>query len=160
MDVLLLFIAAIVLIYIELFVPGGIFGVMGICAFAASIILAFVRYDEMGFVIALGEIAAAVILLMVGLKRFPRSYVGKRIILGRSLDKKLGYIGTDSFEELLGREGVSLTSLRPSGVALVDKRRLDVVSDGGFIEKGKRLKVVRVEGNRVVVREMARGVRP
>ncbi|GAB4332774.1 MAG: NfeD family protein [Candidatus Abyssubacteria bacterium] len=155
MDVLLLFIAAIVLVYIELFVPGGIFGAMGLLAFVASIVLAFVRYDEMGFVIAFGEIAAAVVLLLIGLKRFPRSYAGRRIILGRSLDKKLGYSGTDSFDDLLGQEGVSVTALRPSGVALVNKRRVDVVSDGAFIEKGKKLKVVQVEGNRIVVREMA-----
>jgi membrane-bound serine protease (ClpP class) len=53
---------------------------------------------------------------------------------------------------LVGRAGVAETALRPTGKALVDGRRLDVVSEGDFIERGSPLEVVEVAGARIVVK--------
>ncbi|RJP15324.1 MAG: hypothetical protein C4520_20285 [Candidatus Abyssobacteria bacterium SURF_5] len=153
MVVLLLFIAAIVLIYLELFLPGLIFGILGLLAFGASVFFAFYYYEAMGFWIVIGELCVAAVLLLLALRRFPHSYLGRMLILNRNLDKKSGYSGTDSLERYLGKEGVSLTHLRPAGIAQVGSIRLDVVTDGSFIEKDRKVKVVQVEGNRVVVRE-------
>jgi len=152
--VLLLFLIAVVFIYIELFLPGGVFGVLGAVAFIASIALAFQKYEAMGFWIAIAELVAATILIIIGVKRFPQSRAGKLLILGRSLDKKLGFSGTESLEKYVGKKGVSMTHLRPAGIAKIGSTRLDVVTEGDFIDKGKTLKVVEVEGNRVVVREL------
>jgi membrane-bound serine protease (ClpP class) len=154
MLVLLLFIIAVVFIYVELFLPGGVFGAFGLVAFIASISLAFKFYGVTGFWIAVAEIVAAVVIVMIGLKRFPQSRAGKVLILGRSLEKKLGFSGTDDFGKYIGKQGVSLTELRPAGIARIDKMRLDVVTEGTFIDKGKILQVVEVEGNRIVVREI------
>ncbi|UCD58848.1 MAG: hypothetical protein JSV16_07000 [Candidatus Hydrogenedentota bacterium] len=153
MLVLLLFVIMVIFICIELFLPGGVFGILGIIAFIGSIVLAFRQYHEMGFWIVAGELVAASVLIIMGIKYFPHSYAGKLLILGRSLDKKLGYSGTEPLERYVGQEGTSLTHLRPAGIAKIGARRLDVVSEGTFIDKGKSLKVVAVEGNRVVVRE-------
>ena len=154
MLVLLLFIVAVAFIFIELFLPGGIFGIMGALAFIGSIVLAFRQYPEMAYWIATGELLVAAVLIMIGIKRFPESRAGKLLILGRSLDKKLGYSGTESLDKYVGKEGTSMTHLRPAGIAKIDSRRLDVVTEGSFIDKKKNVKVVAVEGNRMVVREM------
>jgi membrane-bound serine protease (ClpP class) len=130
MLVLLLFIVAVIFVYIELFL-----------------------HPEMAFWIVAGELVAATVLILIGIKTFPRSHAGRLLILRRSLDKKFGYSGTEPLDEYVGKEGESLTHLRPAGIAKIGARRLDVVSEGTFIDKGKRLKVVAVEGNRVVVRE-------
>jgi membrane-bound serine protease (ClpP class) len=53
---------------------------------------------------------------------------------------------------LLGRSGTTLTPLRPAGIADVDGQRIDVVSDGEFIDSGVPITVSRVDGNRIVVR--------
>jgi membrane-bound serine protease (ClpP class) len=151
--VLILYIVAVVFVYVELFLPGGVFGVLGAVAFVASIFFAFRDYQQMGFWIASVEIVVATILIMIGIKRFPQSHAGKLLILGRNLDKKLGYSGTESFEAFMGRQGETMTSLRPAGIAKIGSRRLDVVTEGAFIDKGKKIRVVAVEGNRVVVRE-------
>jgi len=156
--VLLLFIVAVAFVFIELFLPGGVFGVLGLLAFAASIVLGFHQYREMGFLIAGAELAIATALIMIGLKRFPQSFAGKLLILGRRLDKKSGFSGTDALERYIGQEGVSLTHLRPAGIADIGSKRLDVVTEGMFIDKGKRLKVISVEGNRMVVREIETAV--
>ena len=52
----------------------------------------------------------------------------------------------------MGREGVSLTPLRPSGNGDFDGEKLDVVSDGAFIPQGARIRIVRVEGLRILVK--------
>ena len=155
MLVLLLFIVAVVFIYIELFLPGGVFGLAGAIAFIASIGLAFDRYGvTSGFTIAAAELVAATILILIGLRRFPESRAGKLLILRRSLDKKDGYSGTKNAEEYVGAEGKTVTHLRPAGIARIDSERMDVVTEGDFIGKGKKVKVVAVEGNRIVVREI------
>lgn len=154
MLVLALFLIAVIFVYIELFLPGGVFGVLGAIAFISSIALGFYYYHETGFMIAVAELVVATVLIIIGIKRFPQSQAGRLLILGRNLDKKDGFGGTESFEEFVDKEGVSLTRLRPAGKAVIDSKRLDVVTEGTFIDKGKNLKVVAVEGNRVVVREM------
>ncbi|GAH71886.1 unnamed protein product, partial [marine sediment metagenome] len=57
----------------------------------------------------------------------------------------------EAAKDLLGKEGVALTTLRPSGRAEFGEEVLDVVADGEFIAPGARIKVIRVGGNRVVV---------
>lgn len=155
MIVLLLFVAAVILIYLELFLPGAIFGTIGLIALIASIFFAFYYYQAMGFWILVAELAVAASFLLIGLKRFPHSYAGKLLILKRNLDKRSGYSGTESLEQYMGKTGVTLTHLRPAGIASVDSVRLDVVTEGAYIEKGKHIRVVEVTGNRVVVREIA-----
>jgi len=53
--------------------------------------------------------------------------------------------------KLLGREGAAVTDLRPAGKAQIAGKRWDVVTDGGYVEEGEELRVVRVEGTRIVV---------
>ena len=54
----------------------------------------------------------------------------------------------------LGREGTTVTVLRPTGMAEFDGVKLNVVSDGEFIAQGKAIRVQSVEGNRIVVAEL------
>jgi membrane-bound serine protease (ClpP class) len=61
---------------------------------------------------------------------------------------------SENLEDLKGRTGISLTTLRPSGKALIDGRKVNVVTEGVFLDRGSKIKVVMVEGNRVVVRKM------
>ena len=155
MLVLLLFIVAVAFIFAELFLPGIVFGVIGGILFIASIVLAFQTYGvDWGLGISVIELLVATGLILYGLKRFPQTRAGKVLILGRSLEKKLGYSGTKDHGKYLGMEGKTTTHLRPAGMAKIDSERMDVVTEGTFIDKGKRIKVVEVEGNRVVVREI------
>jgi membrane-bound serine protease (ClpP class) len=65
----------------------------------------------------------------------------------------LGYVSApESDRHWLGRTGTVLSPLRPAGIAEIDGTRVDVVSDGGFIDAGTPIEVARVDGNRIVVR--------
>ena len=76
---------------------------------------------------------------------------GRGIFLMAATDKATGYVAAPTREDLVGAVGVAATDLHPSGSALIDDERLDVVAEAGFIEKGQNVRVVRSEGYRHVV---------
>lgn len=78
----------------------------------------------------------------------------RRLILTDSTSTESGYVSNVNRLELIGRVGITITPLRPSGTVKVDDERLDVVAEGGFIEKDIAVKVIKVEGSRIVVREV------
>jgi len=77
-----------------------------------------------------------------------------KLVLSHKLDTEEGYVSHDtSLTAYVGKRGKALTILRPSGTADIEGRRLDVVTSGEFIEAGRGVEVILVEGTRVVVRE-------
>ena len=79
--------------------------------------------------------------------------------MGRSLtlsdDGKAFKSASPEYMDLLNKEGIALSILRPAGIAKIDGKRVDVVADGSWIESGKSIKVTRVEGVRILVKEIA-----
>ncbi len=58
---------------------------------------------------------------------------------------------------MLGKTGLAVGMLRPAGIAEMEGARVDVVSEGDYVEAGTSVRVVQVDGNRVVVRKMSAG---
>ncbi|GGJ83392.1 hypothetical protein GCM10007063_02370 [Lentibacillus kapialis] len=154
MEALVLLILGVVLVVAELFLPGGIAGLIGIGAIITSLIMSGQDIGHMAMSISIAfivTIIASIILFktMGGSKGF-----FQRMILTDQTSTELGYVSSENRLELIGLKGKTVTPLRPSGTALFGDERLDVVTEGGFIEKDQPVKVVKVEGVRVVVREM------
>jgi membrane-bound serine protease (ClpP class) len=159
---LLLVATGVILLGLELFViPGfGVAGVGGIIALAAGLGLTLVGAGATASVIigAFGRVAISLLLALAGgfavLRMLPRLPFGRRLVLDAEMGAEQGYTSPPESDRLqLGRTGTALSPLRPAGVAEIEGSRVDVVSDGGFIEAGAAIEVTRVEGNRVVVRE-------
>ena len=68
--------------------------------------------------------------------------------------KEDGYANTFGWESLTGENGIADSDLHPSGWVKVSNQRVFVVSEGEFIEKGTEIKVMSVDGNRILVREL------
>jgi membrane-bound serine protease (ClpP class) len=85
--------------------------------------------------------------------RWSRRFGG--IFLRVATDKEAGYISGDVRADLVGHAGVASTDLRPSGVGIFGDERIDVVSEGPWIEAGKAIEIIQSEGYRHVVREIA-----
>lgn len=153
LDVALL-LGGVVLIALELFViPGfGVFGVLGFAALAWGVARVFQgdTLTMLGFTTILGGA-----LLAMALWLLPNSRLARPLTLSARLSPALEEATLDTpqpLRGLLGQTGVALSDLRPSGVVEIDKRRIDVVSEGGYVARGSVVEVVRVEGNRVTVR--------
>ena len=162
---LILFTAGIVLLLIEiLIIPGfGIVGILGILAILTSLTLSMIgRFELLTFQdvqSAISKVTAALIgsilLTIVLLKFLPRTSVGKQVILSETEGRGQGYVAQRSDQHhLVGLIGVTLTPLHPSGTIVLDEKRYDVVSEGGFIAKQTQVKIVEVEGARIVVRQV------
>jgi membrane-bound serine protease (ClpP class) len=95
----------------------------------------------------------ALIASLIMLRFLPRLPFGRRLILESGLPAGEGYASaSESDSSWLGKSGTVLSPLRPAGIAEIENQRVDVVSDGEFIEAGVPVVVTRVDGNRIVVR--------
>lgn len=152
-SIILLFIG-IFLMIAEFFVPGGILGLLGVAAVLGSILLAGGDLQTTAVAVLIAMVAAT--LGMVIAVRFfgKRLQFFKRIILTDSTDTKSGYVSTANRPELIGQSAFTATELRPSGTIIFGDERIDAVSEGRYIGRGKNVKIIKVEGSRIVVREL------
>lgn len=152
--VLILFVFGIALMLVEAFMPGfGVFGVSGLISTIIAIILAAVSIKT-GMLMLVISLVLAIVVSYFAFRFFEKRGALRHIILSEEERADLGYVAPPDQKNLLGRQGVALTALRPSGTALIGDHRVDVVSEGSFILQGTALIVERVEGVRVIVRQI------
>lgn len=162
---ILIFVAGVVLLVVEVFfTPGfGLFGILGVLAIIGSAVLSLVgnlpTIEMPDLWSAIRTVSFAIILTGILsvpiIKLVPKTTAWNRLILSTEHKQEEGYRATAHENEyLLGKKGVALTFLRPSGIALIESQRIDVIAEGDFIEKNSPLEVIQVEGNRIVVRKV------
>jgi membrane-bound serine protease (ClpP class) len=158
---LLLVAGGLVLLALEIFViPGfGIAGVLGLGALLSGLGLSLVGAGATWETIlrAGGRVATSLLLAIVGaaamLRALPRLPFGRRLVLERELTAQTGYASRpESDLRWIGKCGTTVSPLRPSGIAEFEGERVDVVSEGDFIDAEQPIRVLRVDGNRIVVR--------
>ncbi len=158
---LILFVVGVVLLGLEIFViPGfGIAGVSGILLILASMYLSLVGrfprpqdFLNAAYTIGWSFLFTAVLGYIV-IRIFPKTPFFTKLTLTDVEDTGHGYTSVDSYIDLVGHEGRALNDLRPVGKAQINGRRLDVVTEGGYIEKNTVVVVTEVHGSRIVVRE-------
>jgi len=145
------------LIVAEIFFPSlGLLSVLATAAVVGAIALAFQESTAIGIRFLVATVLLVPAVIVVGFKLFPRSPMGKRMVIGG-----LSFASTPSLDQrdlgLLGQEGTIEADCRPAGMARLDGRRVDVVTRGEWIASGERVKVVEVQGNRVVVVRLTNG---
>ncbi|NOX96923.1 MAG: hypothetical protein GXO98_02470 [Nitrospirae bacterium] len=155
LTVLLLMLLGFILLLVEVFViPGfGVMGIAGLATLTFACYLAFTGFPTPwpGTIALLGILVAFIVFI----KFFPRTKSWKRLRLNAREESKEGFAASSlQLEELVGKTGVSLTMLRPAGTAKIEEKRVDVVTEGIFIPKNTKIRVVMVKGNRVVVRKV------
>ncbi|WP_119278860.1 NfeD family protein [Calidithermus roseus] len=145
-----LFVGGLLLLLVELFVtPGfGVLGGLGIAGIVASVYLTFGSQS-----VAVGSYAIVIVAfgLFLMFRFFPRSRLGRSLVLESAIGEQAP--PRDELQDMVGAIGTALTDLRPAGTALFGERRVDVVTQGEFIERGTPIRVTKVEGVRVVVRK-------
>lgn len=161
---LILFAAGLIIAVIEVVLPSaGILAVAAIGCLVGSLVCAY-QYS-MYAACVLGVIEAVIVptVIVMAFKILPKTAIGRQLILsapGESKTKKLSNPSPSSpastavGQTQIGREGSVVTMLRPSGTAEFDGRRVSVVSSGEVVAVGARVRVVLIEGTRIVVEEI------
>ncbi len=156
-------------VFLEFILPsGGLLTVLAVMSFIGGLVIAGnagVAHFAL-FLVAIVVLLPIVLVLAVNI--FPRTPFGKAMILSpvkrkdkldsdeKNISDKKQVLVPD-YSEYLGKKGVAETQLRPSGIAEIRGERLNVVSEGGMIEKGVPIKVIDVEGYRIVVASVEEG---
>ncbi|MFP9126904.1 NfeD family protein [Niallia sp. BSM11] len=152
-ETIILFAVGILLVLLEFFIVGGIAGTLGIVAIIGSIFLAGGNAYHIAISICIA-IAVSIIATILLVKVFGRKMkFFKKIVLRDSTSTEEGYVSNKTRNDLVGKTGITMTALRPSGTVVIGDERIDVVSEGNFIGKDVKVKIVKAEGSRIVVRE-------
>ena len=139
------------LIVAEVLFPSmGILSVLATGAIIGAIVMAFQGSNATGVRFLIATALLVPTMIMLGLKLFPKSPVGKRMVVsGLSFESSAA---TDERDlELIDVEGVVEAPCKPAGMARLSGRRVDVVTRGEWLQTGDPVRVVEVRGNRVVV---------
>lgn len=157
LPILICAVVGIGLIIVELFMPG--FGIPGISGIVLLIVAAAFTWNQYGYVAGLG--VSLILLVIVGAAIYIsiRSATKGRLsrsplVLKSEQTRAEGFIATDEYDKYLNTEGTTLTVLRPAGLAEIGGERVNVVSEGNFIDKGVRVRVREVAGSRVMVERL------
>jgi len=144
-----------IFVIVEMFHPGfGIPGILGIILLIAGVVLTANSVFEV--LVLLGIIIAILgVVLNFVLKSVTKGRLSRILILRETQRKEYGYMGAEDLEYFVGEKGIALTVLRPSGTAEFNGIKMDVVSEGEFIPQNTKVKIIKVEGRKIVVRELA-----
>ena len=148
------FLGGVLCIVVEMLMPTvGLLAGAGVAAMLYSMVLAMVGNISAVYAMLAAFVLAALIFALI-VKKLPSSRLWKKIVLSDASTTDRGYVSTRTQAELIGRTGVVLTELRPSGTVQLDGVPVDVVSEGAFLPKGTVVRVTAVQGSRVVVRRV------
>jgi membrane-bound serine protease (ClpP class) len=149
LPVLLQFLGLLVILA-EIFIPSlGVLTAIALGLLGYSLYLVFTTISTFSGMVFVGfDLLAIPILLVLGLKILAASPLS----LKSRLASKDGVVSQAmGFEEYGGKQGISVTDLRPAGIALIEGKRLDVVTDGDYINANTPILVTGVTGNQIIV---------
>ena len=146
----LLLVAGLLLITVEVFTPGMVMGLSGAACLVGAIVMGFKAFPAAGPYVAAGIILLVVAMVMLWMKFLPNSRIGRKLTVSQDLAKAKA-VDTEKLHSLVGQEGTADSELRPAGFARIGGRRVDVVTRGEMVPKGTAIRVVQIDGIRVVV---------
>lgn len=148
-----LFIVGLGLVVAEILIPSfGLFTVMCCACFVGSVVIAFDVSTTAGVIFVVAAFVAVPITVFSGFRFLSKSRLGGWLFLSAPDTPEIVDKIYEDNSRLIGREGVAVTPLRPSGMADIDGERVPVVTEGDLLDSRRRVQVIAVEGNRIVVR--------
>jgi membrane-bound serine protease (ClpP class) len=142
-----------IVVFVEVIIPsGGLLGILALSLFGYSI---YFVIENISMAVGIGFVCADLVILpvvvVVGFKYLAKSSA----TLSKELSSESGVSSqSKEFEDFLGEEGVATSDLRPSGTALINNKRIDVVSRGDYISKSSKIIVHKVTGNQIIVNKL------
>jgi membrane-bound serine protease (ClpP class) len=156
--IVLLIVLALALVAMEILTPSlGLLTIGALTAMAGAVWVAATMINTMAaIVLIIALILGVPAYVYFMLKFLPKTRLGRRIFLAPSGDAKAwegtGVPESRDFEKYVGKDGVAATALRPSGAVRIDGKRIVAVAEGGLIQSGSPVHVVRAEDMNLVVR--------
>ena len=154
LPLILCLLAGVSLLVVEVFVPGfGLPGVSGLILTVIGVVITWRNYGPVaGLAATLIALALAGIAISVSIKSAANGKLSRSALILNEVTPTVDHEETDA---LLGKTGKTVTVLNPVGFAEFDGVRLNVVTEGSYLEKDRPVQVTKVEGNKIIVKEIA-----
>lgn len=151
---MLLLVTGFVLMGTEMVLPG--FGAPGITGSICLVVGILCTADsiEAGLTITIVVVVLLAVMFTVILALFHMKKMKAPIILQEELNAEKGYLSTSDLEYLVGKEGIAATDLRPAGKCNFEGIEFDVRSEGRYIAKGSKVRISRIQGNTLIIKEI------
>jgi len=144
-------IAGLILICLEIFVPGGILGLIGSVFLISSLVICFLEFGLRIGVYYIAVLSCVIMAMVILVMKFAHVLpVRKRLFLNAT--EKNMTVEINNLDTLIGMRGTAYTILRPTGKILVDGKRYEAMAEGAFIQKDNEIEIIRIEGNNIIVR--------
>jgi len=149
----ILILAALVLIFFEVLLPGGFLGLLAAGCILAATALAFQDYGAyVGVSVFAGSLLACLALTVIEFKIFAKTRYGKRFFLTSALS---GHSNVEpSNDSIVGKTGEALTRLNPSGKVAIDGRTFEAHCQDGYLESGAKVEVVSRDSFKLTVKPL------
>lgn len=136
-------------IFLELLTPSmGGFTLAALALAGSSMFMGFKFSESFGYSMVAANIVMFPLALWLGLYFMRRSpLIHRHELLGENQNSP----DAQPLTHLLGQQGTALTPLRPAGAAMIGETKVDVVTESKFVDPGTAIKVIKVEGSRIIV---------
>jgi membrane-bound serine protease (ClpP class) len=139
---------AFVLLFLEFYLPGGIMAMISVVFFLLALVYGYQIYGIAGgvlfFLISLFGGGAVIWFALTSIRKSRNTFILQ--------SDQEGYEGSEKKPEYIGKEGVAVTDLSPAGFILIDEKRIQVISQDGYVEKGKNVAVIESRGGYLIVK--------
>ena len=157
LPIIICFVIGIGLLIVEAFMPG--FGAPGITGLVLEVITLVMTWFEHGPVATLAMLLIVLLVLAIAISTSLRSITSGRLsksslINAETESNEEGYRSTQNLAVFMDKEGVASTVLRPTGIADFEGVRLNVSSEGDYIPAGTRVRIIKVEGAKILVKPL------
>jgi membrane-bound serine protease (ClpP class) len=153
-SVIVLFVAGVVLVSVEILVPGAILGVLGGFCLLVGVAAAFLRLGGTGGAVATGiALAIGTLTLYLEFVVLPKSRLARKFSMTETVSSRSQPEVADR-AAVVGREAVAVTTLAPTGYVELGGRRYEASCLSGLVAVGARLRVVDVDAFRLVVTQI------
>ena len=158
LPIIICFVIGIGLLILEAFMPG--FGVAGFTGIVLEVITLVMTWFEHGPVATLAMLLIVLLVLAIAISTSLRSITKGRLsksslVLSDTESNEEGYRSVEDLAVFMDKEGVASSVLRPTGIADFDGVRLNVSSEGDYIPAGTRVRIIKVEGAKILVRALS-----
>jgi membrane-bound ClpP family serine protease len=145
--------AALVLVFFEVILPGGLLGLMAVICVIIATWLGFDQYGAFGGIgVFGGSLAATAALVFFEFKLMANSRLGKGFFLKSSVSGHSNQAPGD--ESIIGKEGTALTRLNPSGKVAIEGRTYQAYSQDGYLESGQAVAVVSQDNFKLIIKKL------
>jgi len=144
-----------IVLALEIFIPSGVVGTVGGAMIITGIVFGFLSHVVLGIVLLVVAVIGVPLLIWKALQVLPGTPIGKHLVLKGPADhEQVATLQEKELKTLMGKEGVAISRLHPVGIAEIEGRRHQVVSEGQMVEEGTRIRVMDVTSNRILLRPL------